>query len=224
MARPRTPVLSTARIADAAMELIDSEKPFGVNALARALGVQASSLYNHVDGRRAIIELVRGRLVETYLPDTAHEGRTWDRALEDVIRAERRMYTEHPHIVPLIATETVTDLAAITSYDRTAALLIRAGFPDEDVLVIIQLLDAFALGSGLDYAAPEEVWEPKSPTEHLGRLLALEPSGAKRSEQAFELGLDMLLSALRTRLERRRRVPGGPGQPASASTEETTTP
>jgi len=199
MARPRTPVLTAARIADAAMELIDSGKPFGVNALARALSVQPSSLYNHLDGRRAIIELVRGRLVERYMSDIPEEL-PWDEAVELLVRSERRMYTEHPHIVPLIVTETVTDAAAIASYDHMAGILLRGGFPDDEVLVLIQLLDAFALGSGLDYAAPEDVWEPTTPTLHLARLLALQPSGKARSDQAFEIGLEMLLTALRARL------------------------
>ncbi|MGO4455571.1 TetR/AcrR family transcriptional regulator [Arthrobacter sp. RAF14] len=203
MARPRTPVLTAARIADAAMELIDSGKPFGVNALARALGVQPSSLYNHLDGRRAIIELVRGRLVERYLAAIPDEL-PWDEAVELVVRSERRMYTEHPHIVPLIATETVTDAAAIASYDQMAAILLRGGFPEHEVLVLIQLLDAFALGSGLDYAAPEDVWEPATPTLHLTRLLSYQPSGKVRSDQAFEIGLDMLLTSLRARLAAHR--------------------
>ena len=68
MPRPRTPLLSTERIADAAMELVDAGSPFGVNAIARRLGVTPSSLYNHVSGRDEIIELMRGRLGEQYMP------------------------------------------------------------------------------------------------------------------------------------------------------------
>ena len=62
MPRPRTPLLSTDRIADAAMELVDDGAPFGVNAIARRLGVTPSSLYNHVRGRDEIVELMSGRL------------------------------------------------------------------------------------------------------------------------------------------------------------------
>ena len=43
MPRPRTPLLSTDRIGDAAMELVDAGRPFGVNAVARHLGVTPSS-------------------------------------------------------------------------------------------------------------------------------------------------------------------------------------
>ena len=60
MARPRVPLLSADRIADAAIELVDSGDAFGVNALARRLGVTPSSLYKHVDGPDRITQLMRG--------------------------------------------------------------------------------------------------------------------------------------------------------------------
>ena len=205
MARPHRPVLTAEIIADAALELIDSGAPFGVNALARALGVKPPSLYNHVDGLEAIIELVRGRLADRYMtnmPATA----PWDETIESIIRAERLMYTSHPHVVPLIATSTVTDQQAITAYDTIASALVDAGFPDDEVLVLVQLFDAFALGSGLDYAAPDAVWRPEGETRNLGRLLELEPRGKVRSNQAFEIGLAMLLAAMRARLEEHLRA------------------
>ncbi|MFJ6415186.1 TetR/AcrR family transcriptional regulator C-terminal domain-containing protein [Paeniglutamicibacter sp. NPDC091659] len=205
MARPHRAVLTAEIIADAALTLIDSGEPFGVNALARALGVKPPSLYNHVQGLEAIIELVRGRLADRYLVELPADA-PWDVTVESTIRAERLMYTSHPHVVPLIATSTVTDQQAINAYDTTASALVDAGFPDSEVLVLVQLLDAFALGSGLDYAAPDAVWRPEGKTRNLGRLLELEPRGKVRSDQAFEIGLAMLLTALRARLEEHLRA------------------
>lgn len=205
MARPHRPVLTAEIIADAAIALIDSGEPFGVNALARALGVKPPSLYNHVQGLEAIIELVRGRLADRYMADLPINA-PWEETIESIIRAERLMYTSHPHIVPLIATSTVTDQQAITAYDSIASSLVDAGFPDDEVLVLVQLFDAFALGSGLDYAAPDAVWRPEGETRNLGRLLELEPRGKVRSNQAFEIGLAMLLAAMRDRLERHLRA------------------
>ncbi|MCO1339391.1 hypothetical protein BJH93_10885 [Kocuria polaris] len=206
MARPAKTRLSPEAIADAALALIDSGHPFGLNAVARALGVKPPSLYNHVDGIGGIIELVRGRLAAQYLVDVdvADAAVAWDVVVEAMVRAERRMYTEHPHVVPLIATSTVRDEGVIHAYDLKATELVRAGFPEPEVLVIVQLLDAFALGSGLDYAAPDAVWEPSGPTVTLGRLLDAGPRGRERNEQAFEIGLGMLLTGLRERLAAHR--------------------
>jgi AcrR family transcriptional regulator len=200
MPRPRTPLLSTERIGDAALELVDAGEPFGVNAIARSLGVTPSSLYNHVAGRDEIIELMRGRLGEQYMP-LAIEG-AWDDVVEGMLRAERRMYAEHPFLIPLIVGKTITDPTVIAGYDLLATALAGAGFPDEDVLELVAIIDAFSIGFGLDLASPDEIWRPETPTNTLARLVQDAPRGAARSDRAFDSGLEMLLDGLRLRLAR----------------------
>lgn len=199
MPRPSQPILSVDRISQAALQLIDSGHPFGVNALARALGVTPSSLYKHVTGRDEIIELVRGLLARTY--DDGRQLESWEDVVENHLRVERRIYTEHPHVVPLIASLTVTHDAVIARIDRLASVLLDAGFPDDDVLVIIQLMDALAIGSGLEYAAPDDIWVPATETETLGRLLATASRGHERSDRAFEIGVRMLIATLQEMLD-----------------------
>ena len=200
MPRPRTPLLSTDRIADAAMALVDEGAPFGVNAIARRLGVTPSSLYNHVAGRDEIVELMRGRLVQRYIPES-RDG-TWDQVVERMLRAQRRMYAEHPFLIPLIVGKTITDPSVIASYDRLANGLAEAGFHEDDVLEVIGIIDAFSIGFGLDLASPDDVWRPETPTEILGRLVESGARGAARSDRAFEAGLELLLDGLRLRLAR----------------------
>jgi AcrR family transcriptional regulator len=199
MPRPRTPLLSTDRIADAAMELVDEGLPFGVNAIARRLGVTPSSLYNHVAGRDEIVELMRGRLGDRYTP--LIEG-TWDEVVERMLRAQRRMYADHPFLIPLIVNKTITDPSVIASYDRLATVLVGAGFPEDDVLEVVAIIDAFSIGFGLDLASPDDVWRPETPTTTLGRLVEVGPRGAARSDRAFESGMELLLDGLRLRLAR----------------------
>ncbi len=200
MPRPRTPMLSTERIADAGMELVDEGATFGVNAIARRLGVTPSSLYNHVAGRDEIIELMRGRLGEHYMSTTL--AGTWDEVVEAMLRAERRMYADHPFLVPLIVGKTITDPTVIASYDRLTTTLAAAGFPDDDVLEVVAIIDAFSIGFGLDLASPDDVWRPETPTETLGRLVEAGPRGRPRSDRAFESALELLLDGLRLRLAR----------------------
>ncbi|MFF2271912.1 TetR/AcrR family transcriptional regulator C-terminal domain-containing protein [Agromyces sp. NPDC058136] len=211
MARPKVPLLSVDRIADAALELVDSGQPFGVNALARRLGVTASSLYNHVDGRDGIIELMRGRISRD--AGTADAGSSaeradgdWPEIVAESMRAQRRMYAKHPNLVPLIVGKTITDPYVIESYDHLATVLAAAGFPDDEVLGVVAVLDAFAIGMGLDLASPDDVWKPgdETETETLGRLLADAPHGDERSDRAFELGLELMIDSLRGRLARIR--------------------
>ena len=201
MPRPRTPLLSTERIADAAMELVDEGEPFGVNAIARRLGVTPSSLYNHVAGRDEIVDLMSGRLGVRYLSADAFEG-TWDEVVAAMLRAERRMYADHPFLIPLIVGKTITDPTVIASYDRLATVLVDAGFPEDDVLEVVAIMDAFSIGFGLDLASPDDVWRPETPTTTLGRLVEVGPRGAARSDRAFESGMELLLDGLRLRLAR----------------------
>ncbi|GAA1782584.1 TetR/AcrR family transcriptional regulator [Agromyces lapidis] len=200
MARPKVPLLSADRIADAAIDLVDSGAAFGVNALARSLGVTPSSLYNHVDGRDGIIELMRGRLGHRYLPELPTGA--WDEVVVATMQGLRRLYAEHPAIVPLLVGKTITDDTVIASYDALASALVEGGFPDDEVLSVVAVLDAFALGFGLDYASPDDIWQPGAPTRSLDRLIASAERGDARSDRVFELGLELVLDALRLRLVR----------------------
>ena len=200
MPRPRVNLLSVELIADAAIELADSGETFGVNALARKLGVTPSSLYNHVDGKDAIIELMRARLGARYLPEPVTGE--WDDIVTGTIRSLRHLYAEHPLIVPLIVGKTITDPGVIGSYDRLATALAAAGVPDDEVLAIVAIVDAYAIGFGLDLTSPDEIWRPGIPTETLGRLIADAATGEERSDRAFEIGLEMLVDSLRLRVER----------------------
>lgn len=201
MPRPRVNLLSVDLIADAAIELADSGETFGVNALARRLGVTPSSLYNHVDGKDAIVELMRARLGERYLPEPVSGA--WDDIVVGTVRGLRRLYADHPLIVPLLVGKTITDPGVIASYDRLATALARAGVPDDEVLAIVAIVDAYAMGFGLDLTSPDEIWSTEVPTTTLGRLVTDAAPGRGRSDRAFEIGLEMLLASLRLRVERR---------------------
>ena len=201
MPRPRTPILSVDRIADAAIELVDEGAGFGVNALARRLGVTASSLYNHISGRDEIIELMRARLAAQAIPDVP-EVAGWDEVVSLIVRGQREMYAAHPYVVPLIVGKTITDPGVIAAYERLASALVDGGFPDDDVLTIISVIDSFSLGAGLDLAAPDDVWAPTESASTLSRLVKASGQGRERSEKAFTTGLELLLEALRMRLAR----------------------
>ncbi len=197
MSRPSTPLLSPVIIGEAGLALSAAGEPFGVNAIARRLGVRPSSLYNHVDGMDGIVELMRGRLVEDYRVEP--QGESWDEYLLALLREQRRMYADHPQLVPLLVGKTITHPAVIAAYDDVATVLVDGGFPEGDVLSVIGVLDAFAIGFGLDLASPDEVWRPEEETRTLGRILENGERGATRSDRAFELGARLLIDSLRAR-------------------------
>jgi AcrR family transcriptional regulator len=198
MPRPSTPLLSPEIIGDAGLALSRAGEPFGVNAIARRLGVRPSSLYNHVDGMDGIVELIRGRLLATYRLEVS--GERWEDYVLTMLRALRQMYADHPRLVPLLVGKTITSPDVIEVYDDLATVLAEGGFPEDEILSVIAVVDAFAIGFGLDLAAPDDVWRPEQQTRTLGRLIDSGERGRERADRTFELGVSVLIDSLRARL------------------------
>lgn len=197
MGRPRTPMLSTSRIAEAALELVTTTGGFTIPALARALNVRPSSLYNHVAGRDDIVELLRERAMsEVTLPADDPE-RPWRDVVADILRSYRRSYARYPRLIPLLTAHAVNSADAFTMYNALAATLSRAGFNPEDTLRAITLMDCFVLGSALDVAAPDEPWHSGAEVgPELAAALATAAEKPQRADDHFEYGLAVLLRGL----------------------------
>ena len=100
MGRPSVPILSTDRIARAAMDLVNATGGFTIPDLARKLKVSPSSLYNHVTGREQIVELLREMAMnEVELPAL---GGPWPAVVADIMRSYRRSYARYPRLIPLM--------------------------------------------------------------------------------------------------------------------------
>lgn len=77
----------------------------------------------------------------------------------------------------------------LTSYEQAVGLLDEAGFARPDVMPVLTALENLVLGSALDLAAPETMWEvgDESATPRLAAALAASP--APRADAAFEFAL-----------------------------------
>ncbi|WP_411078725.1 TetR/AcrR family transcriptional regulator [Streptomyces sp. cmx-18-6] len=198
MGRPRTPLLDRERIGATALELIDEQGEFSVPQVARRLGVQTGSVYHHVDGRAGVIELVRER-VSASIDTATLDLRPWDTALTAWARSYRAAFAAHPHAIPLLMTSPVRAPKVLEQYERAVRLLLEVGFPVAEVMTVITALENLVLGSALDLAAPDTMWElpPDSPdTEKLAEALAA--VGSRRADAAFELALGAFTDHCRT--------------------------
>ncbi|MFF4584345.1 TetR/AcrR family transcriptional regulator [Streptomyces sp. NPDC001388] len=197
MGRPRTPLLDRERITTTALQLIDEQGEFSVPQIARRLGVQTGSVYHHVDGRDGIVELLRERVASAIDPRTL-DLTPWDRALESWARSYRAAFAAHPRTIPLLMTSPVRAPRVLEQYERAVTLLLDAGFAPADVMPMIIALENLVLGSALDLAAPETMWEltDDTPTPHLAEALAA--VSENRADRAFETGLQGLMNHART--------------------------
>jgi AcrR family transcriptional regulator len=200
MGRPRTPLLDRERITTTALELVDAQGEFSVPQIARQLGVQTGSVYHHVDGRDGIVELLRERVAQA-IDATALDVRPWDTALGAWARSYRAAFAAHPRTIPLLMTNPVRAPRVLEQYERAVTLLLDAGFPTADVMPVIIALENVVLGSALDLAAPEAMWEIADDTATPRLAEALHAVGGHRADRAFDLALEGFLAHARHLLE-----------------------
>ncbi|MGW6268559.1 TetR/AcrR family transcriptional regulator [Streptomyces sp. NPDC055060] len=200
MGRPRTPLLDRDRITTTALALVDEKGDFSVPQIAKRLGAQTGSVYHHVDGRDGIVELLRERVSEAIDTSTLTPGRPWDASLSAWARSYRAAFAAHPRVIPLLMTSPVRAPRVLEQYECAVTLLIDAGFALADVMPVIIALENLVLGSALDLAAPEAMWElpDETSTPALARALDAAPRG--RADRAFELALAGFLAHARTLL------------------------
>lgn len=197
MGRPSKPLLSTDRIAGAAMDLVNKSGGFTVPELARTLKVSPSSLYNHVAGREQIVELLRERAMSDVALPADDPHRPWTDVVADIMRSYRQSYARYPRLIPLLTSHAVNSDHALTMYNVLAVALGRAGFDPADTLRAITVIDAFVLGSALDVAAPDEPWQPGADVSpEFAAALATGSSKPERADDAFEFGIAVLLRGL----------------------------
>ncbi|MFF5517625.1 TetR/AcrR family transcriptional regulator [Streptomyces coeruleorubidus] len=196
MGRPRTPLLDRERIATTALEIVDERGDFSVPQVAKRLGAQTGSVYHHVDGRDGIVELLRERVAAAIDPATL-DLRPWDTALEAWARSYRAAFAAHPRAIPLLMTSPVRAPRVLEQYERAVTLLLDAGFDPAEVMPLLTALENLVLGSALDLAAPETMWEltASAPTPRLAQALSAVSEG--RADRAFEVGLTGVMNHAR---------------------------
>ena len=77
-------------------------------------------------------------------------------------------------------------VSVLLGYDRVAGLLGLAGFPEDQVVLWVSVLDSYALGAALDLAAPDEVWRTgNGDTPALDAALRVAPQGRALGRPPF---------------------------------------
>ncbi len=204
MGRPTTTVLTRPLIAEAALKLLDASgaEGFTMSRLAKALGVRPSALYKHFRGKEEVIAGVR-ELVSDRIDVSAFATQPWQIALHAWAQSYRVAFAKHPPTIALLATMPITGAhRTLAMYDIVVAAMVRAGWPEHEVLPVIVAVESFVLGSALDAVAPPDMLDP-SGTEsavpafasaYWARDAAL--GTASPADAAFALGLRALMIGL----------------------------
>ena len=210
--RPTTAVLSRGLIFETALRLLDERGESGASLreIARELGVRPSALYNHIDGQDDLISGIR-ELVSDRIDVTGFETLPWDRALEQWARSYRIAFAAHPPTIALLGViPLVSGTRTSAMYEAVCSGLVRAGWPEREVLSTVVAVECLVLGAALDHSAPDDMLDPgDDPGAPMFRAVydaahAAADAGDQRvTDVAFEIGLTSMLDGLRARFAAR---------------------
>lgn len=205
----RTP-LSRDRVLRAALELADEggAGALTMQAIGRALGVEAMSLYRHVRNKEDLLDgLVDLVFEEIEVP----AGRPdWRSALRDRSLSARTALRRHPWAIGLMESRMAPGSANLRNHDRTLRVLLDAGFGAAAATHAYNLLDSYILGfalqeANLPFRSAEEFAEvgesllAQVPAEAFPTLVGvareLMASGFVYGAE-FEFGLDLILDGI----------------------------
>jgi AcrR family transcriptional regulator len=212
--RPRrgsTPGLSRNRVLGEALSLVDEEgvEEVSMRRLARRLGVDPMSLYNHVDNKDAILD----GITELILASTEFPAPTSDlRAdLVELARAFRRTMLRHPRAAQLVLTRQLSSSQALAPVEIVLTTLRRAGLSPQDAVHAMRTFLAFLIGTLMREvsAGPagdaEAIRSRQAQLAESGLPMVVEAApylAARDHEAEFEFGLRVLLEALEVELAR----------------------
>ncbi|REH43459.1 regulatory TetR family protein [Kutzneria buriramensis] len=208
--------LSRDAIVRATLRVIDADGVAAVSmrAVGRVLGVDAKSLYNHVDGKDGLLDAV----TEHVLGGMVLPGRTGDvRAdLRAIAYAFREPALAHPEAAALVLTRQLGSLEALAPVEAVLAVLRDAGCPAEESVHLLRMLVATLVGALLREVNAGPTYGTTDLAGIAQRRAVLAGSGLPAVASAapylarfdgaaeYEFAVDLALDALVARIDVRR--------------------
>lgn len=207
--------LTPDRIVDAAVAVADRGGVVAVSMrnVGRELGVEAMSLYHHVAGKEALINLLADAVfAKIELPSLDDP---WRKGITRRSISARAVFARHPWALSLVDTQTAPGPAVLQSYDRIFGCLRRSGFSLSLASHAFAVVDSYVYGFALternlpfDSAGAGAVEYMEGMADVLADLPYLaEFATAAVAESTytfggeFEYGLGVILDELDRRLE-----------------------
>lgn len=138
--------LSRERIIDAAVAFADENgvDELSMRKLGAELGVEAMSLYNHVENKDDILDgMIDQVFAEVPLPDTEAD---WKVSIRDTALKAMDQFAAHSWLVNVLMHRGSFGNSSLLFMDRTLGLLRNAGFSDEDTHHAWQMLASHTMG------------------------------------------------------------------------------
>jgi AcrR family transcriptional regulator len=198
---PRNP-LNRERIEEAALRLVDREglDGFSMRKLGRMLGVEAMSLYHHFPSQAHLLDALVDRLIASLPRPEEHPG-TVEERLALAMRAYRALAQRHPRFFPYLVQHRFNSEPTLRFLEGMLGLFLEAGHPIEVAVPMFRVGGYFLAGCALEEnvevrsaAQPVSLEEQR---QRFPKVYAAAPYFAGHRDEAFELGLRLLVSNLR---------------------------
>jgi len=203
---PRPRSLTEARIAAAALAVLDRDGQDGLTmrAVAEEIGVSTMALYRYVDGREHLESLVVDHMLAS-VDVTPPAAASWRERVMALCERARAAIGEHPAAVPLALMHRHTAPAALRFAEALLEVLAEAGFVGERRAVALrallgQLFGSLVLtrfgplsgpGTAALAALPEEEFPLLADTARHARSIA--------SDEEFRRSLELVLRGMSPR-------------------------
>lgn len=207
--RARRGALTSDRIITAAIELADRDGLAGVSmrAVARAVGVEAMSLYNHVAGKDALLDGMIERVTSrVYLPS---ETGDWREELRRQTLSFFDAMCAHRWLPLLLMSHFHIGEAMLAHNEGALGCLVGAGFDIVTAEHVLNAINSYLYGFALqesffpiargDYAAVAAEHRHRIPADRYPRIAELSSrviDGTFDGVNDITFGLDLLLGRL----------------------------
>lgn len=212
----RRPPLDAHRVIEAAIEVADDAGVAAVSMrrIAERLGVEAMSLYHHVAGKEAVLDAMVDAVVGAISPPAP--GLPWRAALHHAATAAREVLARHTWALALLEARAAGP-AGLRRRDVMLGALLDGGFEAVDAVHAVSVVDSYVYGfvlqeQQLDYRTAGDVAHaadrllalPDAASyPHLRTVAEAHAAGAGTGpDEAFDVGLTLVLDGIERRLER----------------------
>ena len=205
--------LSRARIVTTALELVDQDglEALTMRRLADQLRVDPMSIYNHVDGKDALLDGLADALWDQAEPPRRDSN--WKEAFRSLATSLRSLAHAHPHAYGLLFSRGVLPEPALRVFDAGLAALERAGVDRQAAADMLRTLLSYAVGYGM-LELPAASVSGSTELERLVSIARSVPRDAPANlvevarlmadcdmDFQFDLGLDLIITGLEVRLQ-----------------------
>jgi len=177
--------------------------------VARGVGVEAMSLYNHVHDKDDLLNGVVEQVMREFPFPHEHASGDWLETGRDVARAWRNLLRSHPSAIQLFA-ERKSPIASedgLRPMDVALTALRNAGLSERDAVQAFHTIGGYIFGyvmmeTGRLFGDPADAHDvPDISPQRLPSVAACAPYLASCDfDEQFEFGLDLMIEGLRAKV------------------------